>query len=773
MPKSAESQQINNGLLTLLPMLYVGWADGLLTPTEAVKIRERLEKESWMTEAEKERMAEWLDPRRPPGEMDLRRWLQVIRASGEQLPAAARQSLANLGVEMARIGLEDQDAPCISPEACTALADIEEALGVVGHEAAIELLTDTQQPRPRTVIEVPESSFDLSKMTDLLDGPHKELRRKVRRFLTDPAFHHEYGLDKDRYREKVLSWCREVARQGWGALSFPQAYGGENDIAGFIAVFENLALHDQSLVVKFGVQFGLFGGSILNLGSERHHEKYLTAAGDLSLPGCFAMTETGHGSNVRDIETTAEYDSATKEFVVHTPNPDARKDYIGNAACHGKMATVFAQLIVAGERHGVHALLVPIRDAKGDALSGVTIEDCGEKLGLNGVDNGRLSFEQVRVPRENLLNRFGDVSESGAYSSSIASASRRFFTMLGTLVGGRISVSAASTSAAKTALTIAVRYAFRRRQFGPAGQPEQLIIDYPTHQERLFPLIANAYAYDFAQKYLVDRYVNRTEEDSHEVEFLAAGIKALSTWNCTHTIQTCREACGGKGYLAENRFAALKADTDIFTTFEGDNTVLLQLTAKGLLTQFRHRFSEMNFLGIMKYAGQQAATAITELNPLITRMADSEHLRDPEFHLAALRYREEHLLVTAAKRIKKRIDNGQDSYQAFLECQLHLVNLAKAYVERVALEQFQARVAAANDTGVKAVLNQLCCLYALSRIEADKGWFLEHHYLEGSKAKAIRKEVSRLCRELRDDSLHLVNAFDIPDACIGAPIAVE
>ncbi len=773
MSKFPEMPEIDNGLLALLPMLYIGWADGLLTPTEAVKIRERLEKESWMTAAEKARMAEWLNPRKPPGEADLRAWLQVIRAAGKQIPAAARQSLANLGVEMARIGLEDQTAPCISPEACAALAEIEEALGVIGHEAATELLIDPELPRPQSVFEEPEATFDVAKMTDLLDGPYLDLRRKVRRFLTDPAFRHEYGLDKDTYREKILKWCREVARQGWGALSFPKAYGGADDLAGFIAVFENLAFHDQSLVVKFGVQFGLFGGSILNLGNEQHHEKYLTGAGDLTLPGCFAMTETGHGSNVRDIETTAEYDASTQEFVIHTPNRQAWKDYIGNAACHGQLATVFAQLIVAGERHGVHALLVPIRDSHGNTLPGVSIEDCGEKLGLNGVDNGRLAFDQVRIPRENLLNRFGDVTEAGEYASSIASSSRRFFTMLGTLVGGRISVSAASTSAAKTALTIAVRYAFRRHQFGPAGQPEQLIIDYPTHQKRLFPLLANAYAYDFAQKYLVERYKARTEEDSHEVEFLAAGIKAMSTWNCTHTIQTCREACGGKGYLAENRFAALKADTDIFTTFEGDNTVLLQLTAKGLLTQFRHRFSEMNFFGIVKYAGQQAATAITELNPLITRMADSEHLRDPEFHLAAFRYREDHLLVTAAKRLKKRIDRGQDSYQAFLECQLHLVNLAKAYVERVVLEQFHARITENDDPGLESVLNRLCALYALSRVEADKGWFLEHNYIEGNKAKAIRKEVSSLCLELRNDSLHLVNAFDIPDACVGAPIAVE
>src|SRR5690606_5848251 len=109
----------------------------------------------------------------------------------------------------------------------------------------------------------------------------------------------------------------------------------------------------------------------------------------LELPGCFAMTERGHGSNVYDIETTAEYDPETEEFVIHTPNDAAHKEYIGNAALDGRMAVVFAQLIVAGENHGVHALLAPIRDETGAPAPGVRIEDCGDKLGLNGIDNGR------------------------------------------------------------------------------------------------------------------------------------------------------------------------------------------------------------------------------------------------------------------------------------------------------------------------------------------------------------------------------------------------
>lgn len=200
-----------------------------------------------------------------------------------------------------------------------------------------------------------------------------------------------------------------------------------------------LAYADLSLWVKSGVQWGLFGGAVENLGTERHRDvvKRLIS---LDLLGCFAMTESGHGSDVANLETTATYDPQSQEFVVHSPTPSARKDYIGGAAEHAGMAAVFAQLITEGTSQGVHCFLVPIRDEHGADLPGVTTYDDGLKGGLLGVDNGRIVFDQVRIPRENLLNRYADVAPDGTYSSDIENPSRRFFTTLGTLVRGRVSV---------------------------------------------------------------------------------------------------------------------------------------------------------------------------------------------------------------------------------------------------------------------------------------------------------------------------------------------
>ena len=251
----------------------------------------------------------------------------------------------------------------------------------------------------------------------------------------------------------------------------------------------------------------------------------------LDLPGCFAMTESGHGSNVQALDTTATYEHETREFVIHTPRDGARKDYIGNAARDGRMAAVFAQLIVAGEERGVHALLVRIRHDDGSVCAGVRIEDCGEKLGLNGVDNGRIWFDSVRVPHEALLDRFAQVTDDGLYFSPIENPDKRFFTMLGTLVQGRVSVGGASISASKSALTIAIRHALRRRQFGPPESDEEvLLLDYRTHQRRLLPALAKTYGLHFAQERLVAALhrvfsldAEVPDEERRELETRAAG----------------------------------------------------------------------------------------------------------------------------------------------------------------------------------------------------------------------------------------------------------
>src|SRR4051812_19131162 len=611
-------------------------------------------------------------------------------------------------------------------------------------------------------------------LRSLLDGRYCETRERVRAWLSEPGNEPADDLGTEEHRARVLAWAQELSSEGDTAMGYPVRYGGKGAPGMSVTAFETLAMGDLSLLVKCGVQFGLFGGAILHLGTERHHARYLSDVASMDLPGCFAMTETGHGSNVQALQTTATYDADAREFVVHTPHEDARKDYIGNAARDGRLAVVFAQLITGGEERGVHALLVPIRDEHGEPCEGVRLEDCGAKLGLNGVDNGRIWFDQVRVPRENLLDKYAQVSADGTYFSAIENPTRRFFTMIGTLIQGRVSVGGASISASKVALTIAVRRALERRQFGPPGSGEEaLLLDYRTHQRRLFPALAKTYALSFAQLRLIDELheVFTTDADDvarRKLETLPAGVKAVATWHASDTIQTCREACGGAGYLRTSRFAALKADTDVFTTFEGDNTILLQLAAKNLLTDYKDAFGELDPLGMAQFVAGQALGVLTERTAL-RKLADSllpgrddeGDLLDRKSQLDLFRWRYEHLLAGAARRLKGGIDGGKDPFSVLVDCQDHVVDTARAWVDLVVLESF-AEAAERNE-----LLGKLCSLYALHTIEGERGYYQEHGRLSGARSKAVIKSVNTLCAELRPHARELIDAFGVPENALG------
>ncbi|WP_372729483.1 acyl-CoA dehydrogenase [Nocardioides sp.] len=634
-----------------------------------------------------------------------------------------------------------------------------------------------------------QPDVDVPALAAFLDGKYVEIRNLVRSNLVEHASILEEAetLSRDDYRERVKEIVLEMATTGQTGMGFPTELGGGGDIGASVAAFETLAFGDLSVLVKVGVQFGLFGGAILQLGTREHHEKYLPDTITGKLMGCFAMTETGHGSNVQALGTVATYDVATQEFVITTHGEAARKDYIGNAAKHAELAVVFAQLEVGGNSEGVHAFVVPIRE-NGKPADGVRIEDDGAKMGLNGVDNGRLWFDGVRVPREALLNRFADVSAAGVYESSIENPNKRFFTMLGTLVQGRVCVGGAGINAAKVALTIATRYAVRRRQFEAStdGQ-EELLLDYGMHQRRLFPLLARTYALHFAQEVVADQLhdvfsgATDDEQTRRELESRAAGTKALGTWHGTRTIQECREACGGAGYLSENRFAALKADTDVFTTFEGDNHVLLQLVAKGLLTDYSSEFQDMDQFGLVRFvAGLAVETVIerTHVHKLLERVKDllpggeewdqEAGLLDPEYHLTMLRYREEHMLGAVARRLKRGIDNDMNPGEVFSRVQDHVIAAARAHVERLVLEAFIEKVRPLPDSDMKVALNLLADLHALCAIESDRAWFMEHGRLTTTRSKAISREINSLCRKIRPLAVDLVDAFGVPEEMLRA-----
>jgi len=633
--------------------------------------------------------------------------------------------------------------------------------------------------------------IDLARLQEVLDGRWGAVRNAHREHL-DARFLPVYGETGDQARERITRLLHQLPAEMGIASAFPTEYGGRADVGASIVASEMLAQVDLSLMVKAGVQWGLFGGAVAALGTERHHDAYLRDIISGQIFGCFAMTETGHGSDVQSLRTTCTYDPQTQTFDLHTPHEAARKDYIGNAARDGRMAVVFAQLITEGRSHGVHAFLVPIRDAQGKPMPGVTIGDAGHKGGLLGVDNGRLSFDHVTVPRDMLLDRYGQVAEDGTYASPIEGDSRRFFTMLGTLVRGRVSVGGAASAATKSALAIAVRYGDIRRQFDtPDADREVLLNDYLAHQRKLLPALATTYALHFAQAELVNVLSEVQggegpvdEHRQRELESRAAGLKAAQTWHATRTIQTCREACGGAGYLSENRLPSLKADTDVFTTFEGDNTVLLQLVAKGLLTGYKDEFGSLDGWGRASFVADQVRDMVLErtaARSLIERLVSAVPGRDDEvavtdrgWQLKLFEDREEHLLDSAVRRLRGGANSKKDRpFDIFNDVQDHILTVAAAHIDRVTLEAFVAAIEEVADPAVRELLSQVCDLYALSVIEANKGWFLEHGRLTPARSKTVTSVVNGLLKELRPQMRTLVDGFAIPEEWLHAAILRE
>lgn len=622
----------------------------------------------------------------------------------------------------------------------------------------------------------------------ILDGSFPEARARIRKdVLSNPDSLPVYDQDLEGSRAHTTDQLQMVLESGLPYGAFRKDQGGTGETGQTLTSIEMLGHIDLSLMVKSGVQWGLFGGAVGNLGTERHSELVKDLI-ELRALGCFAMTERGHGSDVQSLETTATYDPDTQEFIINSPTASAEKWFIGNAARDGRFAAVFCQLYTPGveESHGVHCIVARIREDDGSAIPGVRLGDHGYKGGLKGVDNGTLSFENYRVPRENLLNRFADVDAEGNYSSPIENPNRRFFTMLGALVRGRVTVGAAAGAAARTALGIGVNYANIRRQFAADDSlPEKRLIEHRQHRLRLVPRIARAYALQLATNNLISRVhdldqlgldpTNMTKEqqsDQREVEAHAAALKAANTAHATDTIQEMREACGGAGYMAENLLTTLKADSDVFTTFEGDNVVMLQLAAKELMTGFAREVGSLRPMEMVRFGLDNFSTLLRRrtaadalIQNLVDTFSDSDEtsLFDPSFQVKLIEERENRLMVSLARRLRPAKKMGiEEAAEVVDNAQDHLISVAWAHIDRILFEALLEAESEVESEDARRVFEQVRHVFFLDMIKTNAAWYLEQNLLTGTRTKAARAALNDLVDSLGPWSKPLVDAFGIP-----------
>ncbi|MGJ9401970.1 acyl-CoA dehydrogenase family protein [Arthrobacter sp. KK5.5] len=629
---------------------------------------------------------------------------------------------------------------------------------------------------------------DVAALGEQLLGKWADIRRQARDLAARPEFQRVEGLGMDQHRERVLGQLHLLVEANAVSRSLPKRLGGEDNHGGNVANFEEMVVADPSLQIKAGVQWGLFGSAVVHLGTEEHQDRWLPGIMSMDIPGAFAMTEIGHGSDVASIATTATYDETAGEFVIHTPFRAAWKDYLGNAALHGRAAVVFAQLISCGVNRGVHAFYVPIRDDDG-FLPGIGGEDDGLKGGLNGIDNGRLHFTHVRIPRTNLLNRYGDVAEDGTYSSPIGSPGRRFFTMLGTLVQGRVSLDGAAVAASKVALQIAVGYGNERRQFNASSTTtEEVLMDYQRHQRRLITRIATTYAMSFAHEELLEKFddvfsgASDTDADRQDLETLAAALKPTSTWHALDILQECREACGGAGFLTKNRFTSLRADLDVYATFEGDNNVLLQLVAKRLLADYAQEFRHLDAGVLARYVVRRAehvALNRSGLRQLAQTWADTgsekrsaNFLKDADTQRDLLTDRVRTMVGEVADQMRGAAKLPPEAAAAvFNEHQHEVIEAARSHAELLLWEAFTRGVEKVEDPGTKSVLVWVRDLFGLGLIESNLSWYLMHGRLSNQRARTLGPYINRLLARLRPHAQDLVDAFGYRPEHLRAEIA--
>ena len=666
--------------------------------------------------------------------------------------------------------------------------------------------TPTSAPSPAPVLADPtgpipvlpggSDHLDVELVSEALLGRWADARLAARERATRPELHRPMDATVAEHRERVFEQLKVLVEDDVSRPMLPEHLGGPNDNGANVAGFEELVVADPSLQIKAGVQWGLYTSAIIQLGSEEQQRAWVPAAMSLETPGAFAMTEIGHGSDVQSLATTATFDpdgGEDGEWVINTPFRAAWKDFLGNAAIHARAATLFARLITRGVDHGVHCFYVPVRDAEGNLLRGVSSEDDGEKGGLNGIDNGRLAFDHVRVPRTNLLNRYGDVAPDGTYSSPIESPGRRFFTMLGTLVQGRVSLDGSAIRASELALHIAITYATQRRQFSAADPTrETVLMDYQAHLQRLLPKLAATYAGAFAHEQLLqafdDVFSGREDdpESREDLETLAATLKPTSTRLALDTIQECREACGGAGFMAENQLVGLHQDLDVYATFEGDNTVLLQLVAKRLLSDYTDELRTVDRAGIGRFIAQRAEVLAKRHTPWARlgqsvadrgnsrRAFDSMRQSDFQEEMLADRARVKVEEVALALRGAARMSPA-DAASEVNKHQVEMLDAARAHADLVRWRAFTAGIEALEGPGAegsRAVLTDVRDLFGLTAINDDLAWFLLGGMISTQRGRQIESDLRRLLWRLRPHVLDLVAAFDVRPGHVRAPIAL-
>mmetsp|Transcript_32449 Transcript_32449/g.41536 ORF Transcript_32449/g.41536 Transcript_32449/m.41536 type:complete len:673 (+) Transcript_32449:68-2086(+) len=506
--------------------------------------------------------------------------------------------------------------------------------------------------------------------------------------------------------------------------------------------------------------------------SPAQRERWLGPAKRFEILGAYAQTELGHGSNVRALETTANYDPEMQEFIVNSPTLTSTKWWPGGLGKTATHCVLYARLITGGKDYGVHGFFMPLRSLKDHSpLPGRVLGDIGPKVGFNSNDNGFARFHQVRIPRDYMLMGFAEVTPSGEYRKKTGGEKLAY----GAMLDVRANLVIMSSLSLAKALTIAIRYSAVRCQGfigdGTFGQPERPVLDYPTQQRALLPLLATAYAFNFMgqsfqaayDQYLKDFDMSRLPA----LHAASSGLKAIITKDVSDGIETCRKMCGGHGYSQFGGFSELGSDYLALCTLEGTQQVLEPQTARYLLRALSRGRKEGIILDEDVYYLQDPAVQ----NFQHCQATSANELLDPSLQIHLYQLRSKRMALQAEVCIGKLLKEGMPQAEALAMGGVELGHATRAHCQLLLVKEFWNGIRQLQENNVHQLnasefktLTALANLFALSVMEKEMAEFRNGDILSSNQGHLVHEALSKLCSEVRRDAVVLVDSWSFSDA---------
>ncbi|XP_037948742.1 probable peroxisomal acyl-coenzyme A oxidase 1 [Teleopsis dalmanni] len=512
----------------------------------------------------------------------------------------------------------------------------------------------------------------------------------------------------------------------------------------------------------FTVHIVMFTRALKSHGTDELYEKFGKRADNFEIIGTYAQTELGHGTNLKGLETRADYDRKTDEFILNTPTLSSYKWWPGGLGHTSNYCIVVAQLYIDNESKGIQMFLLQVRDEKTHMpLAGIDIGDIGKKIGFNGVNNGFLGLKNVRIPRTNMLMKNSKVLSDGTFIQSPKSQLAYF-----PMVYVRCMVVLSCGYNLALVSTIATRYSAVRRQ-SPINpdEPEPQILDHVTQQHKLIPEIATAIAYYLSglklYKYFQDTTVAIQNNDfsrMEELHALACTLKASSSYDATAGIERLRLACGGHGYLTSANMGNVYSRISAACTYEGENTVLYLQVGKILMKKWADVLAEKQLMPTMSYLNDWKNSKTFNWNGSWDCM------------IKALQFVTTKKTEVTFSNYMRRLKMGQTQPSALNNTGIELIQAAElhscVFVASNFFTEVTGEALAKQSNELRAVLHNLLELFLLKTILQHMNIILQFINLTDADVTDLQNRLEEVLKRLRTDAVAICDSFDFHDSVL-------